>query len=83
MHERAEMLKKVQTFDFCAHEAALYLNNHPDNKSALAYFNRYLQLARRAAAEYEERFGPLSHQNHDESNRWRWADGPWPWEVDD
>ena len=37
MNTRAALLRRVQIARFAAHEAALYLDTHPDDAAALAY----------------------------------------------
>ena len=38
----------------------------------------------KAAAEYEDAFGPLTAREVDTRvGRWRWIDDPWPWEGED
>ena len=36
--ERARLLRQVQNHSFALNEAALYLDGHPDNQKARAYF---------------------------------------------
>lgn len=38
MTERETLLHNVQMYDFALLEAALYLDSHPQNADALAYF---------------------------------------------
>jgi len=77
---RAKMLRRVQIAQFAAHEAALFLDTHPHDREALAYFKRWRDTAADAAAAFEARFGPL-HADHTDSC-WNWVDGPWPWEYE-
>ena len=34
----------------------------------------------RLTAEYEKRYGPVTPMAN-EGERWKWIDGPWPWEA--
>lgn len=83
MYDRSSALKKVQMYSFGAHEAALYLDSHPDNPKALAYFRKSQQLADQATAAYEESFGPLTYHAGTNTKYWDWVDGPWPWEMEE
>ena len=66
---------------FTLHEAALFLDINPDSKAALKHFNHFLPLAREASEDFEKRYGPLSHASKVNTERWKWTDGPWPWEY--
>lgn len=78
MGER-ELMKKLQMFDFAVQEAALYLNSHPNDRNALAYYRKYEHLRKQASAEYEQCFGPLTNRT-EVTNSWQYIEGPWPWE---
>jgi len=77
---REKMMKQVQTYSFAAHDALLYLDSHPESRSALEYYNKYKKLERRARQEYEAHFGPITPP--DECNSWQWTKGPWPWQSE-
>ena len=55
--------------------------HHPDNAAALKYYNEMRTAFDKAAAEYEDAFGPLTAREVDTcSGHWTWIDDPWPWE---
>lgn len=83
MNERQVLLNRVQVLGFCMHEAALFLNSDPENKDALAYFAKNRDLFEVASDEYVRRFGPLQPGDYDGGPRWKWVDGPWPWEYEE
>lgn len=78
---RSTLLRRVQIAGFAAHEAALYLDTHPNDAAAYAYFRKYRDLAREAAAAYEKQYGPLTVAASDGSP-WPWVNAPWPWEPE-
>jgi spore coat protein JB len=82
MTDRAKLMRQVQNHAFALNEAALYLDGHPDNEKAIAYYNRQRNLLRQAVCEYEMAFGPLMQNSEAATSggRWTWVDGPWPWE---
>ena len=43
---RQQMLKWVDMLSFAVQEANLYLDTHPSDQAALAYFQEYNQLRR-------------------------------------
>jgi spore coat protein JB len=82
MTDREMMLKNVQMKQFAALDAHLFLDTHPDNKNALAYFRKQQTAARQAVMEYEARYGPLTARGQSNNEYWDWVDGPWPWEME-
>lgn len=80
--DREAMLFKVQSYSFAVYEAILYLDTHPCDPVALAEIEEYKRLYHIAAAEYSERYGPLTAQSPcNQGNSWAWIDCPWPWEL--
>ncbi len=79
--ERAALLRRVQIARFAAHDAALYLDTHPDDAAALAYWRKYNALGAEAAAAYEKKYGPLTAAAAG-GTPWPWVNGPWPWEPE-
>ncbi|MBQ9535523.1 MAG: spore coat protein CotJB [Clostridia bacterium] len=81
MDRREMMLKKLQMADFAAHEAALYLDLHPQNPKALEYFTQHKNMAATLRKSYEQEYGPLTPASGaDRIGMWDWISGPWPWE---
>ena len=79
---KTRLMRQIQTLAFAAHEAALYLDGHPTDRKALAYFNMQNEKLREATAEYENNFGPLTANGFNGDDRWTWTDGPWPWKYE-
>jgi len=80
MNEREKLLKRLQVCDFVLNETALFLNTHPDDKAALEYYKKYMEMERESRAEYVKKYGPVSRTEYDGGPRWNWIDNPWPWE---
>ena len=78
---RCRLMKEIQTAAFAAHETALYLDGHPNDKRALAYFNMQNEKMKNAVSVFEKNFGPITVNSFDGSDTWTWIDGPWPWEY--
>ena len=83
MTEREVLLKRVQVCDFALNDAALFLDTHPDNADALAYYRKQLDLRGVAVKDFEDKFGPLTHSESAGGPRWTWVDGPWPWQTEE
>ena len=80
MNERDILLKKIQAEDFAIYETILFLDTHPCDETALAFYNTHRETAEKLKHEYIQKYGPLTiYENHD-SKHWRWIEGPWPWE---
>jgi len=83
MTEREVLLKRVQVCDFALNDAALFLDTHPEDADALAYYKKYLDTRTAAVSDFESRFGPLTKGAYDGGPRWKWVDGPWPWQMEE
>ena len=82
MTEREKLMKQLQMYQFAAIDASLFLDTHPKDKEALAYFNRMKKLTDKAREEYECKYGPTQMRVDEDATKWEWALKPWPWEVD-
>ena len=83
MTERESMMHTIQMYDFALLEAAEYLDAHPQNPDALAYFKTQQARYRTAVNAYTRKYGPLQYKNGDYDNTWSWVSDPWPWEAAD
>lgn len=77
---RKQMLEWVQALGFVVQDMKLYLDTHPCDEEALAFYKVSVENYREAMAKYEEHFGPLTAENSMSCDRWEWADVPLPWE---
>ena len=77
---REEMLDKIRAAGFAMHEAALFLDTHPDCPAALDYFTEAKDELARLTAEYEASFGPLTYTGVT-GDSWSWVDAEWPWHA--
>ena len=81
---RKQMLDWVNMVSFAVIEATLYLDTHPTDQAALAYFQEYKQLRKQALKEYASMYGPLTVDTAVGSqDTWEWIHQPWPWEGGD
>lgn len=81
MGDREMMYRKVQMYGFAMAEAMLFLDTHPDDQKALAYFKMHQKLSDEAVKEYSKKYGPMTAETGMYDTRWTWVDGPWPWEI--
>lgn len=75
---RAEMLKRIKCLQFAIVELAEYLDTHPDDEKALCLHNKYCRELKDLEDKYQKVYGPLTINYP--CNKWRWLEGPWPWE---
>ena len=76
------LLLKIQELEFAAVDLNLFLDNHPENKNALADFNVITRELMKLKKIYEQEFGPLANFGCSESEYpWAWVNEPWPWEM--
>ncbi|MBQ2286268.1 MAG: spore coat protein CotJB [Clostridia bacterium] len=82
MNEKAMLRRKIFEADFVLYELALFLDTHPDSKKAMELMCEYRKMRSELIKEYESRFGNYIETLSDvpESDRWKWIDGPWPWD---
>ncbi len=77
---RESLMKNLQIMSFVLDDIALFLQTHPNDQAALRCYEKYMLLNREAEKEYMEMYGPLRDDNVYVTDRWTWADMPWPWE---
>lgn len=79
---KCKLLKYIQALSFAVHETVLYLDGHPNDKKALAYYHKKNALLLDAVTEYEAKFGPLTYNGVVDTESWSWHKGPWPWKYE-
>lgn len=82
MDDKFNLLKKVQSYNFAAHDMLLYLDTHPDDKSAFSIFKDLVRNTKKAKEEYERKYGPLTAYSAANCDSFNWLDSPWPWEKE-
>ncbi len=80
MSERQELMQKIATYDFAVVELNLYLDTHPQDRTALKKLSDYEAMSRELREEYEEKYGPIIFRDTPE-NRMKWIKNPWPWDL--
>lgn len=77
---RSELMKQIQATDFALYDAQLFLDSHPDNAQALAFFHKTQEISKELRQKYTEMFGPLTADSVTNQTYWDWIKEPWPWE---
>lgn len=78
---RKQLLDWVCMLGFCRDDMLLYLDTHPMDEEALAYYEECNDLYLNAEKSYEEAYGPLTIDAAGSDNgMWDWGKMPLPWE---
>lgn len=75
-----ELLQFIYETGFAIDDIVLFLDTHPDDEKALAYYHKYKTLHDEAMKEYAKNYGPLLKTQVNSENCWTWNAEPWPWE---
>ena len=74
MTEKQKLMNKLQRYNFAVIETGLFLDTH--------HFEKVKMLKEEARKEYERKYGPTLCESNNNDEKWDWALGKWPWEVD-
>lgn len=79
---KKELMKRINDVSFAVDDVKLYLDTHPCDDEALAYFREYSRMRNEALKEYAEQYGPLTVDTavHSCNDNWNWIEEPWPWQ---
>ena len=81
LNEQAKMFTTLGALEFAAHDIALYLDLHPEDRDMLELYNDYRTQANQMREKYERQYGPiLVSSNATNKFPWDWNSSPWPWE---
>ena len=78
--DRRKMLEMVQALCFVVVDMQLYLDTHPCDADALAFYRNAVANYEKAKRQFEDMYGPLTAEQSLNEDRWDWADMPLPWE---
>ncbi len=79
-NEQKVLSNRLKVSGFILLEVGLYLDTHPTDQDALAYYKKYNDIYNQTKKEYIEKYGPIMQTDYNGGDRWDWVDGPWPWE---
>lgn len=82
VYERRELLEKINEVSFAVNDIVLYLDTHPFDEKALAYYEEMSEMRDKSLKEYARLYGPLTIDTANDScsRQWEWVMQPWPWE---
>ncbi len=80
-NEQEALFLKLAEVAFAAHELNLYLDLHPEDKSALQLFNQYRTQTNELKTQYQNQYGPLMiSANVLLNSPFLWEQLTFPWE---
>mgnify|MGYP000010627171 FL=1 len=77
---RQSLLMQVTRAGFALDDAQLFLDTHPCDPGAMAYFQQMSGVYKEAVKAYSAQFGPLIAALNSDTAYWSWISDPWPWE---
>ena len=79
--DKGQLFQWINMVSFAMNDVLLYLDSHPCDKEALAYFHQVKSLREKALQEYASAYGPLTLDTVSwTDDKWKWTLEPWPWE---
>ena len=60
---KAQLMETIGQSAFAAYDTLLYMDTHPQDQEAMAYYHKQAGIRREAMEEYARRFGPLTMVN--------------------
>ena len=73
-------LTQLQALEFVVQELALYLDTHPTDAKALAYYHYVTNMYNNAMSAHAAYYGPLRADQVTSDTYWTWMTEKWPWE---
>lgn len=82
IESRRSLLKELSAKQFALVEMVLYLDTHPNDKTAIAKVAELKLEIKKLTKVFEEKFGPLTFGIDSGENEFEWINDPWPWEKE-
>lgn len=80
MNDRQKLMWRISMAGFAIDDVKLFLDTHPCDKAALEFYEKFRDTKKQLEKEHTAQYGPLRADAVPVSDRWTWADNPWPWE---
>ena len=81
-NEQHQLLMYIDQISFALDDTVLFLDTHPCDTEALAYYQELKEERKMAMEKYASKFGPLQNDNVKCGCSWSWVETPWPWESE-
>lgn len=73
------MLQKIMMLDFALSDITLFLDTHPNDAEAFAYYQKMSSYLKETKHEYVRLYGSLSNRDICRDH-YDYISAPWPWE---
>jgi len=80
MGNKEQLLNDINVVSFVLVELGLYLDTHPDDRSAVEYFSHYNRIRHQMVKDFSAKYYPLTMDMAGGGKEWRWGAAPLPWE---
>lgn len=80
--KRRCLLQQINEVSFAVNDILLYLDTHPDDEKALAFFEDVSDRRNQLLAEYAKGLRPTDRRHRSKTceTSWKWSQQPFPWE---
>ncbi|MEY8336575.1 spore coat protein CotJB [Lachnospiraceae bacterium 62-35] len=75
-----QLMNVINQASFAMDDVVLYLDTHPCDSDALAYYQQVKDMRNQAVETYAAQYGPLTANQVNPGNYWSWITEKWPWE---
>ena len=80
MNQKEELLMDIGIVNFTLVDLTLFLDTHPNDRTAMEYFNHYVRIKNQLEREFSMKYYPLNLGMAESNKEWRWGMAPLPWE---
>lgn len=80
--DKCKIVSAVYEIGFVLVETMLYLDTHPDDLEALAYYSEMKEKYENVRKQYNKLVGPLEFTDCSSEKYWTWVATPMPWEME-
>lgn len=77
---RGDLAEQIRALTFVLKELELYLDTHPNCRTAIDYYYRTVEELKKLKEEHENTVGPLTSAGVVSNDEWTWVQQPWPWQ---
>ncbi len=76
------LLEQIRALSFVKTELELFLDTHPNCKTALDYYHQTIESLGALREKYQNTVGPMFAAGVVSTDKWTWTEMPWPWQYD-
>ena len=80
MNQKEELFLDIGIVSFTLLELAMFLDTHPNDRTAMEYFNHYVRIKNQLEREFSMKYYPLNLSMAESNKEWRWGMAHLPWE---